>query len=131
VVQKRKRPRDEPGPTKKLSLLLTSDLATRLRCACEETGLTASKVVRRILDDGLDRYARPDCPARMALSLSPTLADALAVAGRLTGLDPAAVIQLILADHIADFIARARERAAALQNLAAEDIALRTPPNPG
>jgi hypothetical protein len=117
----RNRPEERlPGPRRKFSLALPSDLAERAERACDEAGLTVSELIRRALSDYLDRPGQPGSEARLVLSPAPELAHALAVAGRLAGLDPAAVAQLLVADHIAGFIAQAREHLAGLRRVADE-----------
>jgi hypothetical protein len=123
---------DGPASKTNFCIVLDWDLDRRLDEARDQTGLTASAVVRDVLERHLGEWLQEHQgggPARLVLSIPPDVGALLAAAEKLTGLAPAAVAQTVLAEHVTDYLASARERGDQLRGLAEEAVAAqRTPP---
>jgi Ribbon-helix-helix protein, copG family len=130
---------DEPKP-EKISLLLPPPLAARVEEARQRHGITTSALVRRLIEEGIDRWLRPgDAPApvppegggagAVTVRLGPELLRALDAAAELWGLDRAALVQLMLAEGLPGYVAGGRERRDELRRLLAPPAS--TPPEAG
>jgi hypothetical protein len=120
---------DEPKP-EKISLLLPPPLAARMEQARRRHGITTSQLVRRLIEEGIDRWLRPGvAPApvqpegggvgTVTVSLGPELLRALDAAAELWGLDRAAFVQLMLAEGLPAYVEGGRQRRDELRRLLA------------
>jgi hypothetical protein len=118
---------DEPEP-EKISLLLPPPLAARVEEARQRHGVSTSQLVRRLIEEGIDRWLRPGgSPApvpseggsagTVTVRLGPELLRALDVAAECWGLERAAFVQLMLAEGLPGYVAGGRERRDALSRL--------------
>jgi hypothetical protein len=111
---------DEPDPVK-ISLLLPPPLAARMEEARQRHGISTSQLVRRLIEEGIDRWLRPagaptpvppegGSAATVTVHLGPELLRALDAAAEFWGLERAALVQFMLAEVMPAYVASARRR---------------------
>jgi hypothetical protein len=121
------RPVDSAENTKhiKYSFQVAQDLAAKVQEVCQLRRAKVSAVLREILEENLETYRRralgkPEADAGRAdgdlvIRLNDDTRNALARAAEDWNVSPSALVQMILTEHLPDFIQKGREARARIQ----------------
>ncbi len=105
--------KERGNPLVKRSFVLSTKQDQLLLEACERTGLTISNFLRKLIDKHVAEYLGRSASEKMAepeleVNLPDTLRANLQEVSQQTGLDAAAIVQLLLLRYLAAFLRESR-----------------------